>query len=49
MGDKKIDILCYSCKYNPRGRCELYNIPILHDTRFCVGYEKDEEKKEVKK
>ena len=44
-----MDILCYSCIYNFGGRCKLYNIPILHDTRFCAGYERDNKKREVKK
>jgi hypothetical protein len=44
-----MDILCDSCKYILGKKCELYNIPILHDTRFCAGYEKDNKKKEVKK
>ena len=38
-----VSILCYTCKHNPRGRCELYKIPILHDTRYCDGYERKNE------
>ena len=38
-----ISILCNSCVYNSlRGYCELYKIPILHDTRFCDGYKRKE-------
>lgn len=37
-----MDAPCHSCKHNLSGRCKLYNnIPILHDTRFCDGYERD--------
>lgn len=38
-----IDILCDTCIHNSSRRCTLYNIPILHDTRFCDGYEELEE------
>jgi len=33
-----IDVLCDSCIHNSGGHYVLYNLPILHDTRFCDGY-----------
>lgn len=40
-----IDILCDTCTHNLNGRCILYDVPILHDTRFCDGYDELEEVK----
>jgi len=31
-------ILCYTCLHILGSRCKLYDIPILHDSRFCDGY-----------
>ena len=42
-------ILCYNCKHKLGVRCELYNVPILHDTRFCPGYDQDMKKMKIKK
>ena len=41
MKTSAVEVLCYSCIYEFGTKCLLYNIPILHDSRFCDGYEGD--------